>query len=142
VKNHDLVVIGGGAAGLVAAVASGAFGARTALVEIDRLGGECSWTGCIPSKTLLAAASLAHHCGHVPDDVMEYVRNTTKNASKASKARSLLERYNVDLYFGPSAFKDSNTLELPDATISARKFILCTGSSALRPDFPVWKRAT
>ncbi|MBS4021523.1 MAG: NAD(P)/FAD-dependent oxidoreductase [Dethiobacter sp.] len=133
-KNYDVAVIGGGAAGLVAAVAAGAFGARTALVEIDRLGGECSWTGCVPSKTLIAAASIAHRCGHFPENVMEHVRRTVQKASKSSKARSLLERYRVDLFFGLSAFKNSNTLGLPDTTISARKFILCTGSSALRPD--------
>jgi pyruvate/2-oxoglutarate dehydrogenase complex dihydrolipoamide dehydrogenase (E3) component len=135
-KTYDVAIIGGGAAGLVAAVAAGAFGARTALVETNRLGGECSWTGCIPSKALIAAASLAHRCGHIPGDVMEQVRQTTQKASKASKARSLLKRYDVDLYFGAPAFKNGNTLELTDTTINARKFIICTGSSALRPDIP------
>ncbi|MBS4030117.1 MAG: NAD(P)/FAD-dependent oxidoreductase [Clostridiales bacterium] len=136
VKTYDVVVVGGGAAGLVAAVAAGAFGARTALVEIDRLGGECSWTGCVPSKALIAAASLAHRSGHIPGNVMEHVLDTVQKASKSSKARNLLKRYQVDLLFGPSAFKNRNTLELPDTTITAGKFILCTGSSALRPDIP------
>ncbi len=49
---YDLVVIGGGAAGLTAAGLGAAVGARTLLVEKDRLGGDCTWTGCVPSKTL------------------------------------------------------------------------------------------
>ena len=137
IKNYDLVIIGGGAAGLVASVAAGAFGARTALVEIEeRLGGECSWTGCVPSKALIAAASLAYRSGYKPDNVMEQVRQTVQEASKNSKAKKLLEKYKVDLYFGPSQFKDNYTLETPDVILKAKKFILCTGSSALRPDLP------
>ncbi len=137
IKNYDLAVLGGGAAGLVAAVAAGAFGARTALVEKEeRLGGECSWTGCVPSKALIAAAALAYRSGRQPDRVMEDVRRTVREASKNSKARKLLERYNVDTYFGPAQFEDNHTLLTPGVNIKAKKFILCTGSSALRPDIP------
>ena len=50
---YDMIVIGGGAAGLTAAGMSALLGAKTALIEQHRLGGECTWTGCIPSKTLL-----------------------------------------------------------------------------------------
>src|SRR5436309_12194632 len=55
----DMTVIGGGAAGLVAAQVSAFIGARTALIESNRLGGDCTWTGCIPSKALLKAAAVA-----------------------------------------------------------------------------------
>src|SRR5690242_7576278 len=58
--DYDLVAIGGGAAGLVAAGMSALLGAKTALIEQHRLGGDCTWTGCVPSKTLLHAANLAH----------------------------------------------------------------------------------
>ncbi len=60
VAGYDVVVIGGGAAGLVAALRSAGNGLRTALVERDRLGGECLWTGCIPAKTMLYAAEVRH----------------------------------------------------------------------------------
>src|SRR5919201_2552222 len=53
---YDLVVVGGGSAGLVAAEFAARVGARVALVEAGRLGGDCLWTGCVPSKTLLAEA--------------------------------------------------------------------------------------
>lgn len=57
---QDLVVIGGGTAGLVAAVGAAGVGARVTLVEEDRTGGDCLWTGCVPSKALLSAAHAAH----------------------------------------------------------------------------------
>ena len=58
--DYDLVVIGGGAAGLTAAGMSAVLGAKTALVEAKKLGGDCTWYGCVPSKTLLRAAKVAH----------------------------------------------------------------------------------
>ncbi|WP_324274832.1 FAD-dependent oxidoreductase [Blastococcus brunescens] len=55
----DLLVVGGGTAGLVGAHTAAALGVRTVLVEHGRTGGDCLWTGCVPSKALLAAASAA-----------------------------------------------------------------------------------
>src|SRR5262245_44803038 len=57
--DYDLVVVGGGAAGLTAAGIGASFAAKTLLVEADRLGGDCTWHGCVPSKTLLRAAAVA-----------------------------------------------------------------------------------
>jgi len=57
---YDIVVIGGGSAGLTAAKFGARFGKRVLLVEKARLGGDCTWTGCVPSKSLLAAAKAAH----------------------------------------------------------------------------------
>ena len=58
-RTWDLVILGGGTAGLVAAQTAAALGARVALVEADRPGGDCLWTGCVPSKSLIAAARVA-----------------------------------------------------------------------------------
>lgn len=55
----DLLVVGGGTAGLVGAKTAASLGARVLLVERDRMGGDCLWTGCVPSKALLAAAASA-----------------------------------------------------------------------------------
>jgi pyruvate/2-oxoglutarate dehydrogenase complex dihydrolipoamide dehydrogenase (E3) component len=136
-KKYDVVIIGGGAAGLVASVASGALGASVALVEkTDRLGGECSWTGCVPSKTLITLANQAHRTGSVPDHVMKKVRETVNKASESSKVKSLLDRYKVDIYFGGCRFSDSHTLQTSNGPIEGRKFILCTGSHAVKPSIP------
>src|SRR5947208_15245282 len=86
---YDLAVIGGGTAGLVASRTAAGLGARVVLVERDQRGpgGDCLWTGCVPSKALIAAAELAHRIRHAesvgltPRDpdvdfarVMEHVR--------------------------------------------------------------------
>ena len=57
---YDLIVIGGGSAGLTAARFARQLGLSVALVERDRIGGDCTWTSCIPSKALLRAAGLAY----------------------------------------------------------------------------------
>ena len=60
----DIVVIGGGAGGLVVAAGAAALGAKVAVVERHRLGGDCLWYGCVPSKTLLKSAHIAHTMRH------------------------------------------------------------------------------
>lgn len=135
-KKYDLAIIGGGAAGLVAGVAAGAVGARTVMVEKEeRLGGECSWTGCVPSKALIHQASLVSKCNKSQvDNIMDKVRDITLKASKASKAKAILDRYGVEIHHGTPNFKDNHTLVMDDGKIiEARKFILCTGSSARIP---------
>jgi len=59
-EKYDLVIIGGGSAGLTAADFGIKLGLRVALVEKSRIGGDCTWTGCVPSKALLKTASLVH----------------------------------------------------------------------------------
>ena len=57
----DIVVIGGGAGGLVVAAGGASLGAKVALVEKHKMGGDCLWYGCVPSKTLLKSAKVAHY---------------------------------------------------------------------------------
>jgi pyruvate/2-oxoglutarate dehydrogenase complex dihydrolipoamide dehydrogenase (E3) component len=59
-KLYDVIVIGGGGAGLSAAFTAAGFGKKTMLVEKNKTGGECTWNGCIPSKALIHLAELAH----------------------------------------------------------------------------------
>src|SRR5947207_15325516 len=59
-ENFDVVVIGGGTAGLVTASGCARLGRRVALIEREQLGGDCLWTGCVPTKALVATARLAH----------------------------------------------------------------------------------
>jgi len=58
--HYDLVVIGAGSGGLVGARFAAQLGARVALIEKNRIGGDCTWTGCVPSKALIKAARVAH----------------------------------------------------------------------------------
>jgi pyruvate/2-oxoglutarate dehydrogenase complex dihydrolipoamide dehydrogenase (E3) component len=57
---YDLIIIGAGSGGLVAAEFAARLGAKVALVEKERIGGDCTWTGCVPSKALLKVAKVAH----------------------------------------------------------------------------------
>ena len=61
---YDLVIVGLGSAGIVAAQFAARLGLRVAAVERDRVGGDCLWTGCVPSKALLASAKAAHTMRH------------------------------------------------------------------------------
>ena len=57
---YDLIVIGAGSAGLTAAGFAAQLGLKVALAEKNRIGGDCIWIGCVPSKSLLKAAKIAH----------------------------------------------------------------------------------
>ena len=117
--SYDLVVIGGGAAGLTAAGLGASFGARTLLVEQDRLGGDCTWTGCIPSKTLLARAARFHQAHHVDEaagssfgDVMQTVRSTRRYVYEEADAPENLEAFGVEVQTGTASFLDGHRLRI------------------------------
>ena len=57
--DYDILIIGGGSAGITSALTAIGFGKRVAIVEKDKLGGDCTWSGCIPSKALVKRAKLA-----------------------------------------------------------------------------------
>src|SRR5213075_1164196 len=63
-ENFDVVIIGGGTAGLVTASGCARLGRRVALIEREKLGGDCLWTGCVPTKALVASAKLVHQMRH------------------------------------------------------------------------------
>jgi pyruvate/2-oxoglutarate dehydrogenase complex dihydrolipoamide dehydrogenase (E3) component len=63
-ETYDLVIIGSGSAGLTAARFAAQLGVHVALVEKDRVGGDCTWTGCVPSKALLKVAKVIHSTRH------------------------------------------------------------------------------
>jgi pyruvate/2-oxoglutarate dehydrogenase complex dihydrolipoamide dehydrogenase (E3) component len=145
----DICVIGGGAAGLSVAAAAAAFGVETVLVEKSRLGGECLYTGCVPSKALLAAAKraaeLRHsdafgvHASDVRVDfaqVMAHVRATIAAIAPADSP----ERFRglgVRVVEGVARFKDRRTISVgEELEISARRFVLATGSTPAVPPIP------
>jgi pyruvate/2-oxoglutarate dehydrogenase complex dihydrolipoamide dehydrogenase (E3) component len=114
--DYDMVVIGGGAAGLTAAGMSAVLGAKTALIEARRLGGDCTWYGCIPSKTLLHAARVVHETRNAErrqiisaqidvdfNRVMELVRQTRQQVYESADAPPNLERLGVTVLQGSRA---------------------------------------
>ncbi|MEO7372635.1 MAG: FAD-dependent oxidoreductase [Terrimesophilobacter sp.] len=136
----DFVVIGGGTAGLVASRTAASFGARVLLIEADRLGGDCLWTGCVPSKSLIAAAHAAstalrsqelgvHAEGAAVDfsAVMNHVHTAMHTIAPVDSAESL-ERDGVAVLRGSARFRDGRTLIVDGRTIRFRQAMIATGS--------------
>jgi pyruvate/2-oxoglutarate dehydrogenase complex dihydrolipoamide dehydrogenase (E3) component len=133
--DYDMAVIGGGAAGLTAAGMSAVLGAKTALVEAHRLGGDCTWYGCIPSKTLLHAAKTAEI---EFNQAMKLVRETRQKVYESADAPIHFERLGVAVLQAQARFLDPHTLELADASagvarITSRFFVIATGSRPKKP---------
>ena len=144
-KPYDLVIIGGGSAGLTAAGFAVQLGARVALVEKHRLGGDCTWTGCVPSKTLLKAAKVAHemrtadHYGLSSVEpavdlkaVMAHVRAVV-NEVYQEESPEALRADGIDVLLGEARFLDSHTLTTGEATLSARNVLIATGAHPYIP---------
>lgn len=143
---YDIIVIGAGAAGLTAAKTANGLGNRVALIEkTDRLGGECTWTGCIPSKTLIKTAQVAWQSqqfetyglkGTAPiidtSNVMPYVRAIVQEDYK-SHTPDKIEDAGIDVLFGTAKFIDRNTIDLDGRKITFSKAIITTGSSPFVP---------
>jgi pyruvate/2-oxoglutarate dehydrogenase complex dihydrolipoamide dehydrogenase (E3) component len=143
---YDMVVIGGRAAGLTAAGMAALLGAKTALIEEHRLGGDCTWVGCVPSKTLLRASKTAHEMktadrfGFVPvqpeipfSHVMEHVRRTREHIYKDADAPPNLEKLGVEIILGSARFTDPHSIEIQNRSgkphrLTARFFVIASGS--------------
>jgi len=144
-QSFDLMVIGGGSAGLTAATTARKLGARVVLIERDRLGGDCTWTGCIPSKTFIHAARLAQRarssevfgitCDNLHIDfgqTMRHVRDTIERVY-AFETPAVLEQAGIVVMHGSARFSDPHTLDVDGRRISARTCIICTGASPSVP---------
>jgi pyruvate/2-oxoglutarate dehydrogenase complex dihydrolipoamide dehydrogenase (E3) component len=145
-KEYDICVIGAGSAGLVAASAANRSGARTALVETDRVGGECLHSGCIPSKTFLHSANLYYAMkkagqyglpacqAGTPDLglVMGHVRGVIDSITRYENAEAY-QKLGIDVFFGKNHFLSKNILSVNGDALFSKYFIICTGSSALIP---------
>ena len=134
---YNLVVVGGGTAGLVAAAGAAGLGAKVALVERHRLGGDCLNTGCVPSKVLLAEARRAS--GQSPQlrfqEVMRTIRQRRAEISQHDSAERFT-RLGVDVYFGSAKFTSSKTLSVGEAVLKFKKACVATGGRPALPDVP------
>ena len=144
-KRYDLAVVGAGTAGLVSSLIAVGAGARVVLVEAERTGGDCLWTGCVPSKSLLAAAELAQRMregerlgvgGGEPEidfaRVMAHVdRARCKLAPHDSPER--LRRAGVEVIEAAGRFRAPGELETAGRVLRHRAAIIATGSVPALP---------
>jgi pyruvate/2-oxoglutarate dehydrogenase complex dihydrolipoamide dehydrogenase (E3) component len=138
--DFDLVVLGGGTGGLVSSLVAAAVGARVALIERARTGGDCLWTGCVPSKSLISAARLAHRMRHAdavgltavePQVDFAQVMGRVHGAIAAIEPHDSPERLRaegVTVIHGDGRFLDPHTIATADRRVTFRSAIIATGS--------------
>lgn len=146
---YDLVVIGAGTAGLVSAAIGAGLGARVAMIERDRLGGDCLNSGCVPSKALLRAsrswaearASRVRFGGPAADGPGDYgvavermrrIRAEISDVDSAERFRSL----GVDVFLGEARFASTDVVVVGNAHLSFRRAIVATGARPVVPPIP------
>lgn len=145
---YDLAIIGAGSAGLTAARFAARLERRIALIEANRVGGDCTWTGCVPSKALLHAARVAHtirnggaygiHAGEPEVDfpsVMARIRRVIEDIY-AAESPDALRAEGIDVIEERAQFEDAHTVVVNGRRITARYFLICTGASPLGPPIP------
>lgn len=142
---YDLVIIGAGSAGLTAARFAARLERRVALIEANRVGGDCTWTGCVPSKALLHAARVAHtirnggaygiHASEPEVDfpsVMARIRRVIEDIY-AAESPDALRAESIEVVEGRARFEEAHTVDVEGRRITARYFLICTGASPFVP---------
>ena len=147
---YNLVVIGGGTAGLVCAAGAAGLGAKVALIERHLLGGDCLNVGCVPSKGLIRSARAAHDArsgaalgirggDRISVDfaaAMERMRRLRSEISPHDGARRFRDELGVDVYFGPASFAESDCIEVAGTRLFFHRAAICTGARAAALPIP------
>jgi pyruvate/2-oxoglutarate dehydrogenase complex dihydrolipoamide dehydrogenase (E3) component len=148
---YNLVVVGGGSAGLITSALAAGLGARVALVERDRLGGDCLNVGCVPSKAVIRASRMVAEARRaaaelglaLPDEadldfgaVMERMRNIRARISEEDSALRYRDELGVDVYLGQACFDSPNSVMVDDVRLAFRKAVIATGARASAPPIP------
>jgi len=146
VKRYNLVVIGGGTAGLVSAIGAAGLGAKVALIEKHFLGGDCLNVGCVPSKAIIRAARAAAAVREAADfgvnvpaavtvdfgKTMERMRRLRADISPHDSAKRFTE-LGVDVFLGGGKFTCPDSVEVTGQTLRFSKAVIATGARAAAP---------
>jgi len=145
--DYDIGVIGGGAAGLTVTSGAAQLGAKTLLVEKEKeLGGDCLHFGCVPSKTLIKTAHVYHMMKHAeryglpavqaPPIDFKNVSHRIKSVIEVIQKHDSAERFcrlGAKVEFGMPVFTDEHSVQLNGKTVSAKTWVIATGSSPFIP---------
>lgn len=148
----DLIVIGGGPAGVTAALRARELGADTLLIESGPLGGTCTNDGCVPTRVLAKAARLMRDSGQFAEYGLDAPRPTVDFARLLARTQQLVYQVHEKKQLidhlqsvgaqvvhdaGPAQFVNAHTVQVEDGrTFSAKQFVLCAGGRARRLDIP------
>ncbi|MEC9485539.1 MAG: dihydrolipoyl dehydrogenase [Candidatus Izemoplasma sp.] len=146
-KSYDIIILGGGPGGYVAAIKAAQEDMKVALIEKDVVGGVCLNWGCIPTKAMLKTAKVYSQFMHASDyglkisdtSVVEVdLKAIKKRKDKIVKrltngVKGLLKKNGVDVYNGFGEVKDPHTVTVNDETLETKKLILATGSHPFIP---------
>ena len=151
---YDLVIVGMGSAGMTAAAFAATLPIKVCAIERDRVGGDCLWTGCVPSKALLASAKAAHtmrHADHYgltavdPDvdraRVWERVRAVQAQLAATTDAPEHFTAKGIELRFGEATLTSPTTLTVGGEELEAKHVLLCTGGRPAVPSLPGLEKA-
>jgi len=154
-ERYDFLVVGAGPAGLLAARRAATLGAKVALIERNRLGGECLNTGCIPSKTIIRASRLyadmrnaENFGGQVPGEIkvdfpflMERIKRVVTRIGNQSFSDQRLASMGIDIHWGEAKFAAPRGVRVNGRTLHFRKALVATGSRPIIPPIPGLKEA-
>jgi len=143
---YNMVVIGGGTAGLVSAAGAAGLGAKVALIERNLLGGDCLNVGCVPSKSVIRSARAVHDARsggefgvHLPADpqidfaaAMERMRRLRAQISEHDSAQRF-RKLGVDVFIGTGRFVDPKTIEVDGKRLRFDRAVIATGARAAEP---------
>lgn len=146
---YNLVVIGAGTAGLVAAAGAAGLGAKVALVERRLMGGDCLNVGCVPSKALIRCARAASDARRADDfgvgtlsdvyvdspSVMERMRRLRAQISPHDSVARFSE-LGIDVFLGQAAFIDDRRVQVGESTLEFSRALIATGGRAAAPPIP------
>ena len=149
----DVLVIGGGTAGLVTASGCARLGRKVALIERDALGGDCLWTGCVPTKALVATAKLAHQMRNAaawglepftpkvaPRSIMESMREQRRVISRHDDPEKF-RKLGIDVIEGAARLISRNEVEVAGRRLAAKDIVIATGARTSIPPVEGLKEA-
>lgn len=144
-ENFDVIVIGGGTAGLVTASGCARLGRKVALIEKEALGGDCLWTGCVPTKALVASAKLLHQTRHADQygfapgelavhskQIMDSMREIQRIAGKHDDPEKF-RKLGIDVIEGAARFVAPMEVEVNGRRLAGKDIVLATGSRTFVP---------
>ena len=144
-SRYNLVVIGGGTAGLISAMGAAGLGGRVALIEKGRMGGDCLNWGCVPSKALISAARLAHQARRAADWGISTGPVTVDFPAVMARMRRLraqiahhdsferVRSMGIDTYLGSARFTSPDTIDVAGQTLRFTRAVIATGASPYIP---------